>query len=136
MDFGKKVYVGNFFIMKKTRSLSKREIDSLRNDAKIPLDVRKRLTRGQLPYMRVESVGGGWAIEFNIEQTMFAALDELIVVRDVNGVLRVSGVTGKNLAAIFVGMFTDTTIVGDEVYQRDKIKALDEYIKRSTNKKE
>lgn len=136
MDYGKKISVGNFIVVKKAKSLSKKDINILRNDAGIPMGMRKHLTRGQLPYMRVECVGGGWAVEFGFEQTMFSALDELPVDRDESGNLRIRGTQEENVKALFIAMMANTTIVGDEEYQRDKIRALDEYLKRHSKKEE
>lgn len=135
MDFGKKIYIGNFFILKKARSLSKKEIKELRDETGISLGTRKHLTRGQLPYMRVECIGGGWAVEFGFEQTMFEALDELPIVQDDKGLLRIGEPQNENVKALFAAMMANTTIVGDEEYQRDKIKALDEYLKRYAKKR-
>ena len=77
MDFGKKLYCGNFVVTKKSRSLSKHELKELRDKEGIREDVRKHLTRGSLPYICVETVGGGWKVEFGIGTTMFEAIDAL-----------------------------------------------------------
>ena len=113
MDFGKKVYAGNFVMMKKSRALSKAEMRQIRDDAGIPEDKRKMLSRGALPYIRVECAGGGWALEVGINQTMFEALDHLSVARDKTGDWRVPGVEGQNAATMLAGMFVETTVVGD-----------------------
>ena len=81
MEFGKKIFVGNFVLMKKTRALSKREMKALRDLEKIPEDKRKILSRGTVPYIRVRDVGGGWSLEVSLEHTMFDALDALTIVR-------------------------------------------------------
>ena len=126
MEFGKKLYCGNFVVTKKSRSLSKQELKELRED------VRKHLTRGSLPYMCVETVGGGWKVEFGIGTTMFEAIDALSMVRDEKGDWRTHGTEGKNAEAIFTGMFVDTTVVGDAEYQAAKMKAMTEYIDRTS----
>ena len=95
-------------------------------------DVSKHLTRGSLPYICVETVGGGWKVEFGIGTTMFEAIDALGMVRDEKGDWRTHGTEGKNAEAIFTGMFVDTTVVGDAEYQTAKMKAMSEYIERNT----
>lgn len=130
MDFGKKVYCGNFVIVKKTRSLSKREMKKLRDEDGVPADVRKHLTRGSVPYMRVEAVGGSWAVEYGVGTSMFGALDALGVAYGDDGVLRVSGAEGANAAYLFAVMYADATVVGDIEYQRAKVELLDAYLKR------
>ena len=129
MDFGKKVYAGNFVMMKKSRALSKAEMRQIRDDAGIPEDKRK------MPYIRVECAGGGWALEVGINQTMFEALDHLSVARDKTGDWRVPGVEGKNAAAVLAGMFVDTTVVGDAEYQKEKLRVMGEYLDRKTAEK-
>lgn len=130
MEFGKKIFVGNFVLMKKTRTLSKREMKALRDLEKIPEDKRKILSRGTVPYIRVSDVGGGWSLEVSLEHTMFDALDALTIVRAGLGRLTVPGIEGKNAEAILTGMFVDTTIVGDMEYQKEKIRVMSAYLER------
>lgn len=130
MEFGKKIFVGNFVLMKKTRALSKREMKALRDLEKIPEDKRKILSRGTVPYIRVSDIGGGWSLEVSLEHTMFDALDALTIVRAGLGRLTVPGIEGKNAEAILTGMFVDTTIVGDMEYQKEKIRVMSAYLER------
>lgn len=135
MEFGKKIFVGNFVLMKKTRALSKREMKALRDLEKIPEDKRKILSRGTVPYIRVSDVGGGWSLEVSLEHTMFDALDALTIVRAGLGRLTVPGIEGKNAEAILTGMFVDTTIVGDMEYQKEKIRVMSAYLDRATKER-
>ena len=135
MEFGKKIFVGNFVLMKKTRALSKREMKALRDLEKIPEDKRKILSRGTVPYIRVRDVGGGWSLEVSLEHTMFDALDALTIVRAGLGRLTVPGIEGKNAEAILTGMFVDTTIVGDMEYQKEKIRVMSAYLERATKER-
>ena len=130
MEFGKKIFVGNFVLMKKTRALSKREMKALRDLEKIPEDKRKILSRGTVPYIRVSDVGGGWSLEVSLEHTMFDALDALTIVRAGLGRLTVPGIEGKNAEAVLTGMFVDTTIVGDMEYQKEKLRVMSAYLDR------
>ena len=130
MEFGKKIFVGNFVLMKKTRALSKREMKALRDLEKIPEDKRKILSRGTVPYIRVSDVGGGWSLEVSLEHTMFDALDALTIVRADYGRLTVPGIEGKNAEAVLTGMFVDTTIVGDMEYQKEKLRVMSAYLER------
>ena len=130
MEFGKKIFVGNFVLMKKTLALSKREMKALRDLEKIPEDKRKILSRGTVPYIRVSDVGGGWSLEVSLEHTMFDALDALTIVRADDGLLTVPGIEGKNAEAVLTGMFVDTTIVGDMEYQKEKLRVMSAYLER------
>lgn len=135
MDFGKKICVGNFVMMKKTHALSKSEMKALRDLEKIPEDKRKILSRGTVPYIRISDVGGGWILEVSLEHTMFDALDALTVVRADDGRWTVPGIEGKNVVAILTGMFVDTTIVGDMEYQKEKLRVMSAYLERATKER-
>lgn len=132
MDYGKKVHVGNFVLMKKARALGKSDLKRLRDEAGIPEEKRKELSRGTLPYIRIEDAGGSWAVEMGVVHTMYDALDHLSVVRDERGDWRVPGIEGKNAEAVLCGMFVDTTVVGDTEYQKDKLKVMCGYIDRKS----
>lgn len=133
MEFGKKVYVGNYVMIKKMKTLSKADMKKLRAELKTNEKGRRHLSRGGLPYIHIENVGGGWELSIGIGMTMFDALDELTVARDARGDLRVVGDEGRNAEAIVTGMFVDTTIVGDAEYQTAKVKAMFDFIKRCSN---
>lgn len=135
MEFGKKICVGNFVLMKKARALSKKEMKALRDLEKIPEDKRKILSRGTVPYIRVSDVGGGWSLEVSLEHTMFDALDALTVVCGDDGRWTVPGIEGKNAEAVLTGMFVDTTIVGDMEYQKEKVRVMSAYLERATKER-
>lgn len=133
MEFGKKVYIGNYILTKKGKTLSKDEMTSLRNEEGIAQDKRKELPRHSLPYMHIEAVGGGWELNIYTGMTMFDALDELTVAEDEERGWTVPGTEGQNAEALITGMFIDTTIVGDVEYQTEKMAAMCRYIKRRVN---
>lgn len=134
MEFGKKVRVGNYQILKFTKSLSKAEVKKLRDMINIPPEVRPYLQRASLPYIKVSTVSGSWAVEFVMGTTMYDALDNLHVVHDAEWNYQLMGNEEKNTEAIFVGMFADTTTVGDFEYMVAKQKLLSEYLDRASKK--
>lgn len=117
-------------MVKRSRSLSKRDMKRLREEEGIGEDVAAGLTRGSVPYIRVESVGGSWAVEFGVEQTMFYALDEVTVALDERGGWRVVGEEGENVKAMLAMMLADTTVVGDAEFQAAKLTAMVGLLKR------
>lgn len=134
VEFGVKVHVGNFYFLKYSKSLSKKDLAVLRKALNVPEDIKKHLQRGSLPYIKVSTVTGSWSVEFVVGTTMFDALDGLKVVVDDRGVRQLYGVEGKNTEAIFVAMLADTTTVGDYEYQVAKQKLLSEYLDRAGKK--
>ena len=122
--------------MKRSRSLSKRDMKRLREEEGIGEDVASGLTRGSVPYIRVEGVGGGWAVEFGVGQTMFDALDEVTVARDECGCWRVVGEEGENVKATLAMMLADTTVVGDAEFQAAKLAAMVGLLERMGGKVE
>lgn len=130
MEYGKKVRVRNFYIMKFVKTLSKNEVKKLRKAAGIPEEVQKHLSRGKLPFIKVSSAADVWSVEFAAGSSMYNALDALSVVHDGDGVNQLYGVEEKNAFAMFVAMYADTSTVGDTEYNVGKQKLLSEYVER------
>lgn len=132
LDFGKKVHVGNFVFFKYNKSLSGKDARMLRSLDGCPASVKESLSRGKLPYIKVMTVSMSWSVEFVYGTSMYNALDAVKVVFDDEKVYQLSGVEAKNVEAIFVAMFADTTTVGDYDYQVSKQKLLSEYLERAS----
>lgn len=120
MPFGKKVKVGNFTVLKYTKSLSKREVEYLRKD--IPQDIRKHLQRGGIPYIKVEAVSGIWAIEYCCNTSVFRMMDAIL------GEQEESQMT--TLAHVFNMWYMDTCVPGDEQFQEEKAAAFKGFMDR------
>lgn len=129
LPFGKKIKVKNFYILKLSKSLSKKEVNSLRKD--IPADIKKHLQRGSLPYIKVSALSEVWAIEFSIGTSMFEALDNLTPAQ-INGGLELTDNERNNAEALFQLMFTDTTLLGDDEYLIKKMKLREAFIMRES----
>ena len=54
LPFGKTIKTRHFTVLKFSKSLSKKEVASLRED--IPADVKKHLQRGSLPFIKIEDI--------------------------------------------------------------------------------
>ena len=135
LEFGKKVRVGNYYILKHTKSLTKNEVKMLRAANNIPADVQKHLERASLPYIKVATVTDSWSVDFVIGTSMYDALDGVKVVTDGDGNRQLYGVEAKNVEATIVAMFADTTTVGDYEYQVEKQKLLVSYLDRASKAK-
>lgn len=129
LPFGKKVYTRHFCLLKTSKSLSKKEVAMLRKD--IPADVSKNLQRGSLPYVKVSTISGIWAVEFVIGTSMYYAFDNLNP-KQVDDHLELPKEELDGVEAIVQLGFTDTTLVGDDEYIAGKLKLRDEYIKRES----
>lgn len=134
LEYGVRVQVGNFYFLKYSKSLTKKDLVILRKSMNIPDKVQKHLQRGSLPYIKVCTVSGSWSVEFVIGTTMYEALDALNIVMDDEGTRQLFGVEAQNTHAIFVAMLADTTTVGDFEYQKAKQKLLTEYLDRASKK--
>ena len=132
LDFGRKVKTRHFYVLKTSKSLSKKEIATLRKD--IPADIQKHLQRGSLPYIKLSSISEVWAVEFSIGTSMYEALDNCTPVL-VGDHYELRGVEGDNVEAIAQLMFTDTTLLGDEEYLAGKLKLRDEFISREAKRR-
>ena len=79
LKFGKKYRVGNFYLLKITRSLSKDEYSKLRDDAGIPKEYRYGLRRAGMPVIVVGTISDNWKVMYTPFMNMFMVLDNLKV---------------------------------------------------------
>lgn len=121
LPFGKKIQVGNFEVLKFTRSLSRQETANVRRRSGLPAEARKHLSRSGLPFIKVSSISGSWSIEFSAVTLMYRYIDET---KDTDA-----------LRNFFTMFFADTTTFGDQEYWDAKGKALFAYMKRIEAKK-
>lgn len=122
MLYGKRYLVGNYTVIKYNRVLRRQEIEQLRMQTGIPQDLRKSMMSGQLPYIKVGSVNGTWAIEFCCNTTVY---------RMIEASLEKGGERNESmLASLFNMWYTDTAIPGDDEYQEDKSNALKAFMER------
>ena len=119
LPFGRKLRVGNYWVLKYTRSINRKDLRALRDEAGIPRDVQKHLQRGGLPYIKVEAVSGIWSVEFMVGTSVYRMIDEQLC-ED----------TMTNFVHIFTTWFTDTAVRGDEKYIEDKAAAMAAYMER------
>ncbi len=132
LEFGKKVRVGNFYILKHSKSLTKSEQKKLRSASNIPEDVQKCLDRMSLPYIKVSTITDSWSVEFVIGMSFYNALNAVRVVMDGEGNRQLYGVEAKNIEAMLVAMFADTSVVGDYEYQKAKQELLSAFLERAS----
>lgn len=134
LPFGKKIRVGNFYILKHSHTLTGKELRALRNAQKIPEEVQKSLTRGSLPYLKVSTIADSWSVEFAVGMTVFHAIDEIECLHDDKGNYFLDSTTTNSLYNIFNSWYCSTATVGDEEYQADMIKAMKRYLDRASKK--
>ena len=131
MDFGKSYRIGNFEVVKLSRSLKKSELKMLRDERQVPEELRKHLTRGSLPYIKVRAISGIWAIEWSVGTAMFNLFD---------GCFGSAGRTGnagsdetdvlEGLKGMVSRMYSLCSIVGDKQMNIDLTKALSDFLGR------
>lgn len=129
MKYGRKYQVGNFYMIKVTKTLPKREMSVIREW--IPEEIKRDMQRNGMPYIRVSTVSGSWGVEFGPLERMFSALDgaKEEELKDAE--------TLRMLSNLFSGMYVDTSMLGDKEYNTAKSKALKELTERlATAKKE
>lgn len=125
MDFGKSYRIGNFEVVKLSRSLSKSEIKRLRDKANVPNELRKHLTRGSLPYIKVRAISGIWAIEWSAGTAMFNLFDGCFGPDGANEPDVIEGLKG-----LVSRMNSLCLIVGDKQMNIDLTKALSDFLER------
>lgn len=127
LPFGKTIKTRHFTVLKFSKSLSKKEVASLRED--IPAEIKKHLQRGSLPFIKISDIAGTWGVEFSVGTSMYAALDECVYA--FVGDHYEFSKTEENIIEAFAQlMYADTSLPGDAEYTAGKLKLRDEYIAR------
>lgn len=134
IPFGKKMKVRNFIILKYSKSLRPNEAKALRQGKGIPDDVMKFLKRNSLPYIKVETLSGDWSSEWICSSTIFNYIDTRRYFEGENGVV-FTDQSVNSLHNLFVLMYADCTVFGDQKYLEDKALALEAYMERCGNKR-
>lgn len=127
LPFGKTIKTRHCTVLKFSKSLSKKEVASLRED--IPAEIKKHLQRGSLPFIKISDIAGTWGVEFSVVTSMYAALDKFVPVA-VGDHYELSKDDGNIIEAFAMLMYTDTSLPGDAEYTAGKLKLRDEYITR------
>ena len=127
LPFGKTIKTRHCTVLKFSKSLSKKEVASLRED--IPADIKKHLQRGSLPFIKIADIAGTWGVEFSVVTSMYAALDKCVPVA-VGDHYEFSKDDGNIIEAFAQLMYADTSLPGDAEYTAGKLKLRDEYIAR------
>ena len=129
LPFGKTIKTRHFTVLKFSKSLSKKEVASLRKD--IPDEIKKHLQRGSLPFIKISDIAGTWGVEFSVGTSMYAALDECVHV-DVGDHYEFSKDNGNIIEASAHLMYVDTSFPCDAEYTAGKLKLCDEYLARES----
>lgn len=132
LPFGKTIKTRHFTVLKFSKSLSKKEVASLRKD--IPAEIKKHLQRGSLPFIKIANIAGTWGIEYSIGTSMYAAIDESAPVA-VGDHYEFSKADGNIVEAVAQLMYADTSLPGDAEYIAGKLKLRDEYLAREASKR-
>lgn len=131
MNFGKSYRIGNFEVLKLSRSLGKNELKRLRDERQVPEELRKHLTRGSLPYIKVRAISGIWGIEWSAGTAMFNLLDGCIGEDGNSGTDEPDmASTTEALKGLLSRMYSLCSIVGDKLMNADLTKALSDFLER------
>lgn len=130
--------VGNFYIVKRNKCLSKQQLAQLRKNNGLPEEVKKDLKRAGLPYIKISSVSENWCMEISCNMDMFKFIDGQDVYGfnnvEVQNKLQIGCFTETSkdaLLSLARMLYCDCTILGDNQYWKEKANILDEYAKRA-----
>lgn len=121
LPFGKEFRVGNFKVVKIKRTLTKRQMKALHEEAGFPEEMLKTKKAIGLPVIKVSAISGIWGIEFAPPSTMFLFLDtrDMYEEGDKYGLLN-----------LFTSWYADTAIIGDEEYIQGKAELIKAFVSR------
>lgn len=132
LPFGKKVQVGNYTVLKYTKTLTKNQMKQIREDKDIHPEVRKQLSRNGLPFIKVEAISQIWAVEFCCNCQVYLYIDRVLplAILAAQEKREPEYETIADFAHLFGMWMTDTCVQGDSIYYADKGKALQALIER------
>lgn len=141
LPFGKKIQVGNYTVLKYTKTLTKNQLKQIRESKDIAPEVQKQLSRAGLPYIKVEAISQIWAIEFCCNTGVYLFIDRVLPLALLaeQEKRKPEFESIADFAHLFGMWMTDTCVQGDSIYYADKgnaLKALIERQKASANKEE
>lgn len=122
LAFGRKYQVGNYLVLKFNKTLRKSEVSELRTQMGIPTELRKGLSRAQLPFIKVMAVSGIWSVEFACNTTVYRMIDTNLKEEDEDSITM--------FHHLFNMWFMDTSVPGDEEYQKAKADAFKAFMER------
>lgn len=127
LPYGKKMRCHNFYVEKVGRALNKADMKRLRAEMmpNMPKGY-KGSQRTSMPVIRVSDLQGMWRIEYAVSATMFHIFDAFEWAF-INGEYVITDETCYRLLTM---LYCDTTIVGDEEYIGDRVKALNAFTAR------
>lgn len=117
LPYGRKQRVGNFSVLKYTKTFSKSQMKELREET----GASKNFGRTGVPYIKVSAISGAWSVEFAAISTMYRFLDSRNY-EDEKGLI--------GLHNLFTQWLTDTLIIGDAEYIEAKADAMKDFIGR------
>lgn len=129
LPFGKEIKIGNYKVLKFTKSLSKSQLKGLRN---VPAGLKKQLARAGIPYIKVEAISGIFALTFCFNTQVFRWLDYCIpaaLEAQENGETLAQN-SVADILHVFGMWMTDVCTTGDQKYYEDKANALKALIER------
>lgn len=130
LPFGKEIKIGNYKVLKFTRALNKEQLKALRKSS--GTDDVKGLSRVGIPYIKVEAIGGVFALTFCFNTQVFRWLDYCVPVAveaEENGeTLEQNSVA--DILHVFGMWMADVCTTGDQQYYADKANALKALIER------
>lgn len=135
LPFGKEVRIGNWKVLKFTKTLTKEQLKAVRREFETRGDARgtiKGLRRAGIPYIKVEAISGVFALTFAPNTQIFRWLDYCVPLA-VEAEERGEKLDGNGVADILhvFGMWmTDVCTSGDQQYYEDKARALTALIER------
>lgn len=134
LPFGRKIQVGNYTVLKYTKTLTKQQLKSIREDKNIHPEVKRQLTRNGLPYIKVEAISMIWSVEFCCNTGVYLHLDRVLplALLAAQEKRKPEYESLADFAHLFGMWMTDTTVQGDTIYYNDKGNALKALIERQT----
>lgn len=130
IPFGKKIRVGNFYVLKTSRAVGRKELAAMRRERGIADEVAKKLGHQGMPQITVGDIAGGWSVTYGPTMQVYVFLDSLSVSED-GSLGRAESESLRNLVML---VYMGSTILGDKELNLARVRIHDEFVERMSAK--
>lgn len=142
IPFGRMISVGNFYVIKRNKSLSKAQLAEIRKSKAYSEETKRQFKRVGLPFIKISTVSENWSMEIACNMDIFKFIDDMNVYGvgnvEAQNKLQIGSFTEESkesLIGLFRMLYCDCTILGDSKYWEDKVSAINEYTQRMSSPK-
>ena len=130
IPFGKKIRVGNYELVKVSKSLNKEMQRQLRDAMGVPDEYRKHLSRGTLPCIIMSDISGSVSVSWMPNMIVFAFIEDCF---DDGGNIKPD--MKPSLTTMLTPVYGDVSVIGDKQFIDEKVASFNALMQREAEKR-